>query len=135
MAGAAGKPSRLAFAHEPVLQQPLSLPQPTEPDTIADCSRCIPATIQSTNGAGTDHASIVAHVTEDDVRRYCEGEQISEEGQAQCFKENTGEIGKLLRSKANCIDLTIEPSPGGRFKFYKMGEDSRWTCARLDQSG
>jgi hypothetical protein len=62
-------------------------------------------------------------MTEDDVKSYCEGEATSEDGEAHCIKENASEIGKVLQSKANCAKLTIELSAGGRFRFYKMGED------------
>ena len=119
----AGKPSRLAFEREPVLQTVRSVPQQTVPDTIADCSRCIAAATRSVEGVDSGHASIAAQITGEDIRSYCENEALSEDVQAQCVKEHAGEIGKLLRATADCTSLTIEPSAGGRFKFYKMGED------------
>ncbi|EIG61252.1 hypothetical protein [Bradyrhizobium sp. WSM1253] len=121
--GSASKPSRLGFEHEPVLQLVLSVSQQTEPDTIADCSRCIPATIKSLEGTDTGQARLVAQVSEDDAKSHCEGQEIEEERITQCIKQNAGEIGRVLRTSANCTALTIEPSGGGRFRFYKMGED------------
>jgi hypothetical protein len=76
---------------------------------------------------------ITAQVTSDDIKRYCEAEQVSEAGQDECIRENAGEIGKMLRSNSNWTDLTIEPSAGGRFKFYKMGDDYGGPAPVLDQ--
>jgi hypothetical protein len=122
IAGSA-EPSRLAFEHEPVLQAARSVPQQTVPDRIADCSRCIAATTRSVEGGDTEDARIVAQISEEDIKDYCENEAFSENVAAQCVKEHAGEIGKYLRSTANCTSLTIGPSAGGRFRFYKMGED------------
>ena len=55
--------------------------------------------------------------------RRCEGKDDSANAIDNCMKEHAGEIGKVLRAEANCEDLTIQPSGGGQFKFYKMGED------------
>lgn len=117
------KPSRLTFEHEPVLQPSLALSPSAGLPSIADCSNCTPATIRSVMEADTDAASIVAEITESDIKRHCEGHEKSAEGQSRCANENAGQIGKFMRSTANCNKRTIEPSAGGRFKFYKMGED------------
>jgi hypothetical protein len=40
-----------------------------------------------------------------------------------CLKENSAEIGKVQRADANCTTLTVQPSSGGRYRFFRMGED------------
>jgi hypothetical protein len=95
----------------------------SENGRIASCSQCLPATIETLVGVGTAHAHLEARVTGDYTRLFCGGKDDLTNAIDNCMKENAGEIGAVLRADANCEDLAVQPSGGGRFKFYKMGED------------
>lgn len=118
----ASKQSRLEFEHEPVVEPKIPVFHAAS-ETIANCSQCLSATIESLVGVGTAYAHVEARVTSDDVRLFCERGDDAPDAIDKCVKENAGEIGKALRAEANCKDLTVRPSGGGRFIFYKMGED------------
>jgi hypothetical protein len=40
-----------------------------------------------------------------------------------CVAEATTEIGKPQHAEADCSDLTVRPSSGGRYKFLKVAEE------------
>jgi hypothetical protein len=111
----------LSFSPEPVF-----VPA-TQPDaaaiTIAECSRCIPATVASIAGVGTAAARLEAKITRSNVTHFCEGEAIDLAAQSRCADNSAPEIGRAVTVEANCNALTIKPSVGGEFRFLRIGED------------
>ena len=116
------KPSRLEFLHEPVVEA-AAAPQ-DERAVMAQCGKCMSATIKTIEGVGTDHARVTAEVTSEDVRDYCENWYAGSDRVPACIKENSGELGKMQEANANCADLIVRPSSGGEYKFLSMGTDS-----------
>ena len=121
-ARSASKHSSLVFYHEPVTDEHLA--GVLEPTTIAQCGKCMPATIKTIEGVGTSGAHVEAQITRDNVRDYCENWAADSDRMPVCVAENAAEIGKTQHAAANCSDLTVQPSAGGHYKFLKVAEDS-----------
>ena len=121
------KHSTLAFHYDPLLNSPDVKSAMSDPQvaTLAQCARCISASITLLEGVGTEHATVEARISRQNIERYCQDEagdtppsQLSD-----CIRENSGELNKTLRAEANCSDLTVKPASGGSYKFFAMGED------------
>jgi hypothetical protein len=115
------KPSRLVFLHEPVMEA--AAPK-DERRVMAQCGKCMSATIKTIDGVGTDHARVTAEFTSEDVRDYCENWYSGLDRIPACIKDNSGELGKMQVASANCAALIVRPSSGGEYKLLNMGTDS-----------
>lgn len=91
--------------------------------TIAECSRCPSAAVTSIAGVGTATARLKARITPRNIAQFCEGEAVDPAAQASCVRDTAQEIDRTLTVEANCAALTIKPSVGGEFRFFKIGED------------
>jgi hypothetical protein len=122
------KHANLVFNYDPLLNSPdvgsaMSGPQVV---TRAQCGQCVPASITSLEGVGTEHATVEARFTRQDIERYCRNEVTgapSASRLSDCIRENSSELDKTLRAEANCSDLTVKPTSGGSYKFFVIGED------------
>jgi hypothetical protein len=117
---ATSKQSQLVFDHEPLSAMAESS---KERLAMARCGQCMSATVNVIDGIGTDHAHVTAAVTSDDLRNYCENSNIDPDRVAACLKDFAGDQGKVQEASANCKDLTIRPSSGGEYRFYRIGTD------------
>jgi hypothetical protein len=115
------KPSRLVFFHEPVVVA--AAPQ-DERRVLAQCAKCMSATIKTIEGIGTDHARVTAEFSREDVRDYCENWYSGSDRIPACIKDNSGELGKMQEASANCAALIVRPSSGGEYKLLNTGTDS-----------
>jgi hypothetical protein len=116
------KHSSLVFYHEPVTDEHFA--DGTAPITIAQCGKCMPATVKTIEGVGTTSAHVEAEITPGNVRDYCENWTFGSDRMPACVADNAAEIGKTQHAEADCSDLTVQPSSGGRYKFLKVAEDS-----------
>jgi hypothetical protein len=117
------KHSTLAFNYDPLLNsRDVNAPAVT---TLAECSRCVSASITSLRGVDSQHATVEARINRQDIERYCadEGEDASSSRLSDCVRNNSSELNKTLRAEANCPNLTVKPASGGDYKFLAMGED------------
>ena len=122
------KHSNLVFNYDPLLNSPDVANATSGPQvvTLAQCGQCMPASITTLEGVGSNHAMVEARLGREDVERYCRDEAAagpSTSQPADCIRENSGELDKTLRAEANCSDLTVKPTSGGSYKFLAMGED------------
>jgi hypothetical protein len=116
------KHAHLAFDHEPIIEASTSRMNQDVP-FIAQCSQCVRASVKIIEGVGTEHAHVEGEVTKENVQEYCENSASGSDSMDACLKENSAEIGKVQRADANCTKLTVQPSSGERYRFFRMGED------------
>jgi hypothetical protein len=121
-ARSASKHSNLVFYHEPVTDEHFAAG--IAPMTISQCGKCMPATVKTIEGVSTTSAHVEAEITPDNVRDYCENWTFGSDRMPACMAENAAEIGKTQRAAADCSGLTVQPSSGGSYKFFKVAEDS-----------
>jgi hypothetical protein len=120
--------SNLVFHYDPMLNSPDVESVMSGPLVVtrAQCSQCMPASITSLEGVGTERATVEARFNPQDIVRYCQNESTHEPSAAElsdCIRQYSGEVGKMLRAEANCSDRTIKPTSSGSYKFFAMGED------------
>jgi hypothetical protein len=121
-----GKIDRLVFEYEPLVASPLKVPMKGL-KTIAQCGKCMSATVLGIDGLGSERARIKAEILEINIQDYCKNWNIDPGKVAACVAEYAKDKGSIQTASANCMAKTVEPSSGGAYRFVKLVKEQNYS--------
>jgi hypothetical protein len=121
-----GKIDRLVFEVEPLIASPLKVSMKSL-TTIAQCGKCMSATVVEMEGVDSEKASIKAEILETNIKDYCENWHFEKAAVNACIADYERDKGAVQKASADCLAKTIEPSSGGKYRFAKMVDEPKFS--------